>query len=80
MHFITDMTVTDIGKAKLIDPPTAENSVDGIENLKNSPIGKSFADKFDSTNNDATTDAAQAVEEAAASPVKKAKKPMKKKR
>lgn len=46
MHFVTNMTVRDIGKAQLIDPPTTENSVDGIENLKGSVFGKSLADKF----------------------------------
>lgn len=79
MHFVTDMTVRDIGNAKLIDPPTADNSVDGMENLRNSPIGKSFFKKYDENVSSNDVDAAHAVE-AASQPVKKTKKSRKKTR
>lgn len=78
MHLVTDVTVSDIGKAQLIDPPTAENSVDGIENLKKSPIGKLFFQKYDENAHSDDLDVAQAAIDATATPVQKAKKPRKK--
>lgn len=72
IHFVTDMTVSDIGKAKLIDPPTAQNSVDGMENIKGSLIGESFSKKYDDTLVDNT------IEVAPVTPAKKAKRTHKK--
>ena len=82
LHFVTDMSVSDIGKAKLIDPPTAENSVDGMENLKQSPFGKSFFSKYNDNADDQTWKDNDVVVDAAvaAKPIKKPSKSNKKKR
>ena len=83
LHFVTDINIRDIGKAKLIDPPTAENSVDGMENLKRSPLGKSFLGKYEDNANDETwqnSDAAVMDAAATAEPAQKARKSNKKKR
>ena len=75
MHLKSDMTVTDIGSAKLIDPPTAENSVDGMENIKNSLIGKSFFSKNDVSDDEALSATDAAVwDEPVQKPVKKKKR------
>ena len=77
LHFVTDMIISDICKAKLIDPPTAENSVDGMENFKQSPFGKSFLGKYnDNAGNETWQNSDVAVVDAAtsASPAKPAKK------
>lgn len=77
MHFVTDTRISDIGTAKLIDPPTADNSVDGMENIKNSAIGKIFAAKVDDSASDTTetaVDAAATATEVSAPAKKRAKK------
>lgn len=38
--------MTSIGQAKLADPPTVDNTVDGLENLKGSLVGKVFGKLF----------------------------------
>jgi hypothetical protein len=42
----TTMNISNIGTATLANAPTAENSVDGIENAKGSLLGKFFVDAF----------------------------------
>ena len=57
-----NMTVSDIGKAKLIDPPTVENTVDGKENLKGGVFGRLSAGKSDDeeqNSNELSTEAIQ---------------------
>jgi hypothetical protein len=87
MHFNVNMTVSDIGKAKLIDPPTAENTVDGKENFKGGLLGGLFAGKSDEeqTSNEVTADAieidaASAVSAAAEDATQATNKPTRKKK
>lgn len=82
LHFITDMLISDIGKAKLIDPPTVENSADGMENIKHSPLSKLFLGKHDNTEDQTWQDSDTAVMDAAATvePARKVRKSNKKKR
>ncbi len=87
MRFNMNMTVSDIGKAKLIDPPTAENTVDGKENLKGGVFGRLFAGKSDDEEQNSNelsteaiqTDAVTAVSTAAEDAAKAASKPVRKK-
>ena len=87
MRFNMNMTVSDIGKAKLIDPPTVENTVDGKENLKGGVFGRLFAGKSDDEEQNSNelstegieTDAATAVSTAAEDAAKAASKPVRKK-
>ena len=55
MHFNINMTVSDIGTAKLIDPPTAANTVDGKENFKGGLLGDLFGNKHDDDTENAPT-------------------------
>ena len=59
MRFNVNMNVSDIGTAKLIDPPTVENTVDGKENFKGGLLGGLFSGKSDEeqTSNEVTADA-----------------------
>lgn len=87
MRFNMNMTVSDIGKAKLIDPPTIENTVDGKENLKGGVFGRLFAGKSDDEEQNSNelsteaiqTDAATAVSTVAEDAAKAASKPVRKK-
>ena len=87
MRFNMNMTVSDIGKAKLIDPPTIENTVDGKENLKGGVFGRLFAGKSDDEEQNSNelsteaiqTDAATAVSTGAEDAAKAASKPVRKK-
>jgi hypothetical protein len=87
IRFNMNMTVSDIGKAKLIDPPTIENTVDGKENLKGGVFGRLFAGKSDDEEQNSNelsteaiqTDAATAVSTGAEDAAKAASKPVRKK-
>lgn len=87
MRFSMNMTVSDIGKAKLIDPPTVENTVDGKENLKGGVFGRLFAGKSDDEEQNSNelstegieTDASTAVSTAAEDAAKAASKPARRK-
>ena len=87
MRFNVNMNVSDIGTAKLIDPPTVENTVDGKENFKGGLLGGLFAGKSDEeqTSNEVTADAieidaASAVSAAAEDATKATSKPARKKK
>ena len=87
MRFNVNMNVSDIGTAKLIDPPTAENTVDGKENFKGGLLGGLFAGKSDEeqTSNEVTADAieidaASAVSAAAEDATQATNKPTRKKK
>ncbi|MBS1174899.1 MAG: hypothetical protein H6R05_1030 [Burkholderiaceae bacterium] len=89
MRFNVNMTVSDIGKAKLIDPPTTENTVDGKENFKGGLFGSLLGEKNDEgdeglASNEVTADAtevdaATAVSAAAEDATKAVSKPVHKK-
>lgn len=87
MRFNVNMNVSDIGTAKLIDPPTVENTVDGKENFKGGLLGGLFAGKSDEeqTSNEVTADAieidaASAVSAAAEDATQATNKPTRKKK
>ena len=87
MRFNVNMNVSDIGTAKLIDPPTVENTVDGKENFKDGLLGGLFAGKSDEeqTSNEVTADAieidaASAVSAAAEDATQATNKPTRKKK
>lgn len=87
MRFNVNMNVSDIGTAKLIDPPTVENTVDGKENFKGGLLGGLFSGKSDEeqTSNEVTADAieidaASAVSAAAEDATQATNKPTRKKK
>ena len=87
MRFNVNMNVSDIGTAKLIDPPTVENTVDGKENFKDGLLGGLFSGKSDEeqTSNEVTADAieidaASAVSAAAEDATQATNKPTRKKK
>lgn len=87
MRFNVNMNISDIGTAKLIDPPTVENTVDGKENFKGGLLGGLFAGKSDEeqTSNEVTADAieidaASAVSAAAEDATQATNKPTRKKK
>lgn len=86
MRFNVNMNVSDIGTAKLIDPPTVENTVDGKENFKGGLLGGLFAGKSDEeqTSNEVTADAieidAASAVSAAADATQATNKPTRKKK
>ena len=87
MRFNVNMNVSDIGTAKLIDPPTVENTVDGKENFKGGLLGGLFAGKSDEeqNSNEVTADAieidaASAVSAAAEDATQATNKPTRKKK
>ena len=87
MRFNVNMNVSDIGTAKLIDPPTVENTVDGKENFKGGLLGGLFAGKSDEeqTSNEVTADAieidaASAVSAAAEDATQATNKPLERKK
>ena len=87
MRFNVNMNVSDIGTAKLIDPPTVENTVDGKENFNGGLLGGLFAGKSDEeqTSNEVTADAieidaASAVSAAAEDATQATNKPTRKKK
>jgi hypothetical protein len=75
MKMSSTFNMTSIGQAKLVNPPTQDNTVDGIENLKGSLLGKLFDRKKKDDEDEETEveDAAQAAEEVAR-PTRKSKK------
>ena len=82
MRFNMNMTISDIGKAKLIDPPTTENTVDGKENLKGGVFGRLFTTKSNGeepTLEQVSTDADTAISTAAEDATKATSQPTRRK-